>query len=228
MVKLFIFLANVLLPLTSFFLAYRYPQVSYGWLFSAGIFTHVLYRMWETFFTSKEREPQKFEGDWTLAVGTLAYIGFCFLITFEYFLIPHRRFLGTFILGGLFYLIAARLRFWGEATLGSQWAVHVVGDTKTTKSRMLRIGPYRYIRHPIYFGILLEELALPLLANTFLSLLMVFSVNAPLLLTRLFLEEKRSLLKFGESYLSYRRKTGAFFPKLRRADFVKQLFLELI
>ena len=227
MVKLFIFLANVLLPLTSFFLAYRYPQVSYGWLFSVGIFAHVLYRMWETFFTSKEREPQKFEGDWTLAVGTLAYIGLCFLITFEYFLMPHRRFLGTLILGGLLYLIAARLRFWGEATLGRQWAVHVVGDTKTTKSRLLRIGPYRYIRHPIYFGILLEELALPLIAATYFSLGYAMLVNIPLLLIRLISEEKISVLKFGDEYIEHRETAGMFFPKSGLLDFFKELLTRL-
>ena len=227
MVKLFIFLANVLLPLTSFFLSYRYTQVSYGWLFSVGIFAHVLYRMWETFFTSKEREPQKFEGDWTLAVGTLAYIGLCFLITFEYFLIRHRRFLGTLILGSLLYLIATRLRFWGEATLGRQWAVHVVGDTKTTKSRLLRIGPYKYIRHPIYFGILLEELALPLIATTYFSLGCAVLVNIPLLLIRLISEEKMSVQKFGDEYMEHRKTTGMFFPKSSQLDFFKELLTRL-
>lgn len=227
MVKLFIFLANVLLPITSFFLAYRYPEVSYGWIFSIGISAHVLYRMWETFFTSKERDPQKFEGDWTLAVGTLAYIVLCFLITLEFFLMPRHRFFGVILFGGMFYIIAARLRCWGEVTLGRQWAVHVVGGTKIGKSRLLRIGPYRYIRHPIYLGILLEELALPLIACAFFSLAFALFVNIPLLLLRLVLEEKVSLHKFGNAYLEYRKEAGIFFPKSNKSVFLKELLTRI-
>lgn len=227
MVKLFIFLANILLPVTAFVLAFQYTQVSYGWLFSVGIFAHVLYRMWETFFTSREREPKKFKGDWTLAIGTLAYIGLCFLITFEFFLIPRNRSLASFILGSLLYLIAARLRFWGEFTLGSQWAVHVVGDVKSSRSKLLKIGPYRYIRHPIYFGILLEELALPLIASTYFSMVCALLVNIPLLLLRLLSEEKVSVQKFGDEYAQYRKTVGMFFPKSNLFDFVKELSTRL-
>jgi len=226
-IKLFILFANILLPLTAFLLARLYPKISCGWFFSIGIFAHVSYRMWETFYTSKEREPHKFEGDWTLAVGTLAYIGLCFLIVFEFFLIPRARSVGIVMFGGFLYLLAARLRFWGELTLGSQWAVHVVGNVKTSRTKLLKIGPYKYIRHPIYFGILLEEIALPLLANTFFSLGCTLLVNIPLLLIRLVSEEKVSSERFGNEYKVYANTAGMFFPKAGHLSFIKELLSRL-
>ena len=227
MVKLFILLANILLPLTAFFLASRYSQVPYGWLFSVSLCFHILYRVWETFFTSKERDPQKFEGDWTLAIGTLAYIGLCFLITFEFFLMPHHRFLITTVTGFVLYIIAARIRFWGVTTLGRQWAVHVVGNNKIAKSRLLQIGPYKYIRHPIYLGIMLDELTLPLIAGTYLSLICVLLINIPLLLIRLISEEKVSCQKFDDEYVKYKEKTGMIFPKSNQWQFIKELLTRL-
>jgi len=227
MVNFFAFLANILLPVTSFFLCYRHPEVTFGRIFSVGIFIHTLYRIWETFFTSKECTPQKFEGDWTLIVCTLTYIVFCFLITFEFFLIPHQRYFEIFIVGILLYLIAARFRFWGETTLGRQWAVHVIGNTKTNKSKLLQIGPYKFIRHPIYFGIILEELSLPLISATYFSLIFAVLVTIPLQLMRLTLEEKRSIQKFGDDYVQYKDKVGLFFPKSNRISFFRELLVQL-
>ena len=90
--------------------------------------------MWETFFTSREKDPRRFAGDWTLAVGTLAYIGLCFVITFEFFLISRERFLFVSLVGLVLYIFAARLRWWGQITLGKQWAIHVVGEEKSKKT----------------------------------------------------------------------------------------------
>jgi len=228
MVKVFILLANICLPVFSIVLAIKYSATPYRWLYSILIAIHVAARMWETFFTSKERDPRKFEGDWTLAVGTFAYIALCFAITSEFFLIPRERCLGGFIVGSLLYLFAARLRWWGQVTLGKQWAIHVVGDQKTKKKRLLQIGPYEFIRHPIYTGILIEELALPLMASAYYAFFLVFLVNIPLLLIRLREEENRSLLNFREDYARYAKKTGRFFPPMRRYfQFLKKVIFDV-
>ena len=228
MVKLFILLANICLPAVSIFLAIEFPATPFRWWFSLLITLHVIARMWETFFTSKEKEPRSFEGDWTLAVGTFAYIGLCFVIVFEFFLIPKEINFPLFFLGLVLYIFASRLRWWGQAALGKQWAIHVVGEEKIKKHRLLQIGPYEFIRHPIYSGILIEEIALPVLANTYYALGLAALVNIPLLLMRLFIEEKKSLEKFGDDYSVYCRETGRFFPK-RGCYFLffKKMFTEI-
>ena len=229
MVNAFILLANICLPIVSIFLAFKFPMTPFRWWFSLFITAHVAVRMWETFFTSKEKDPRRFAGDWTLAVGTFAYIGLCFVITFEFFLIPRERISHLFFVGLILYIFAARLRWWGQITLGKQWAIHVVGEGKIKKNRLLQLGPYEFIRHPIYSGILIEEIALPLLANTYFALGMALLVNIPLLLIRLFAEEKKSLEKFGDDYSIYKEKTGRFFPKSKNwAAFFKKIFTEVI
>jgi len=224
MIKAFILLANILLPITAFALAIVNEETPYRWLFPVAITTHVVIRMWETFYTSKEKQPQKFEGDWTLAVGTMAYIAMLYVVTLEFYYTDREFQQSWFIAGLLLYSVATRLRWWGATTLGSQWAIHVVGKQKTNKTRLLDIGPYAYIRHPIYLGILIEEVALPLIANTFFSFFFVLLINIPLLLIRLMLEEKNSKRKFGEnSYDNYRSVKPAFFPRSNRTNFFLNL-----
>ena len=148
MVNAFILLANICLPATAVFLSLKFPSTPFRWWFSLLITAHVAIRMWETFFTSREKDPRRFAGDWTLAVGTFAYIGLCFVITFEFFLIPRERFFSVSLVGLVLYIFAARLRWWGQITLGKQWAIHVVGEGKIKKNRLLQLGPYEFIRHP--------------------------------------------------------------------------------
>ncbi len=229
MVNAFILLANICLPATAVFLSLKFPSTPFRWWFSLLITAHVAIRMWETFFTSREKDPRRFAGDWTLAVGTFAYIGLCFVITFEFFLIPRERFFSVSLVGLVLYIFAARLRWWGQITLGKQWAIHVVGEGKIKKNRLLQLGPYEFIRHPIYSGILIEEIALPLLANTYYALVMAVLINIPLLLIRLFAEEKKSSEKFGDDYHAYSQKSGRFFPKGEKWPlFFKKIFSEVI
>jgi methyltransferase len=213
MFKLILLLANVLLPLIVLWLSVISSHVPYRWFFMVFMFIHCFFRVWETYFTSKERNAQNFEGDWTLFVGTIAYVVLCFIVTLEFYLFPHNRNLFVSLIGLIFYIIAARLRLWGQASLGRQWAIHVIGHEKISKRRLLKVGPYQYVRHPIYLGILLEEFTLPILFNTYWSLIFVIFVNCPLLLIRLFLEEKRSENIFGKAvYAAYAKESSFFWP----------------
>lgn len=203
------------------------PDVQHRWLYVLFMLSHSLFRAWETFFTSKERNPHQFEGDWTLFVGTMAYIGLCFFITFEFFLSARALNWVLTSLGLILYFVAVRLRLWGQVSLGRQWAIHVVGQNKVAKRRLLRIGPYQFIRHPIYFGIALDELALPIIFNTGYAILFVGLVNWPLLCVRLFLEEKKSRVLFKDKdYVQYQNDTGLFFPRTfeKAGYFLRKIF----
>lgn len=74
-------------------------------------------------------------------------------------------------------------------------------------------GIYRYIRHPQAYEALLWPAAALALHSPFL-----LAISLPWLLLELIMvmaEEFDLALRFGESYLSYREKTGPFFPKIR-------------
>jgi protein-S-isoprenylcysteine O-methyltransferase Ste14 len=114
--------------------------------------------------------------------------------------------------GLLLYGMAFGIRRWGMKALGKQWAIHAVGAQKIKKVRLVKIGPYKYIRHPIYLGILLEVTSLALVANATAGLLFALLVNVPLQIIRAYFEEKTSYHRFGERYLQYKNEVSMIFP----------------
>ena len=78
---------------------------------------------------------------------------------------------------------------------------------------LIRSGPYRYVRHPIYTGILLA------MVGTFLAngkvrgaLAVVFVWIGWTIKSRM--EEEFMVRNFGSKYEDYRRTTGALIPRV--------------
>jgi protein-S-isoprenylcysteine O-methyltransferase Ste14 len=99
--------------------------------------------------------------------------------------------------GGLIALWAAVLFRWHETT------AHPYADA----SRLVTGGPYRYIRNPMYLGLLLLLIAigfwLQSLSALLLSPLFVFVINRCNILP----EEQRLMRRFGENYRHYHART---------------------
>src|SRR3989441_630284 len=78
---------------------------------------------------------------------------------------------------------------------------------------LLQRGPYRYIRHPIYLSFLVTSVGFLLLAENIVMLPLLFALTA----IRYPKPEEEELIRlYGDSYREYRKRTGRFFPKLRR------------
>lgn len=82
-----------------------------------------------------------------------------------------------------------------------------------TNSELITVGIYRYVRHPIYTGILMSTLGYGLYMNS------EYKLFITLLLFILFYyksryEEQQLQNKF-ESYRDYKKKTGRFFPRIK-------------
>ncbi len=212
LIKFFTFTGNILIPIYSLILCFLFKPTTEGGLFALLISVMIVERAWETFKTSKERHKEELHGDWTLAVVTGTYlILFFFLITEFYVMKSGLNFYVTAI--GLILLgLSFRMRFWGMAALGKQWAVHAVGVKKIRKVRLVQLGPYKYVRHPIYLGIILEELSYPLIANAYYALAFALLVCIPLVVIRAGTEEKTSVRRFGDKYLTYKQKVGMLLP----------------
>ena len=107
-------------------------------------------------------------------------------------------------LGGLIFAV------WARIALGANWS-----GTVTIKSghNLIRRGPYRWIRHPIYTGILLSFLGTILLqgeVRAFLGFVFVL-----LALYRKAKREERFLSEeFGEGFAEHAKHTGMFLPRL--------------
>ncbi len=175
-------------------------------------------RLWENFFTTKEREPRILAGDWSLAAVSAAYIAMMYGTTFEFFLRDPDISWAVTAVGLLLYGLAFVLRWWGMITLGPQWGIHILGENKLTDvpRRLVRTGPYRYMRHPIYLGVFLEVVGIPLATNSWATVVFALLVNVPLQVMRTYLEERRLLELFGDEYRRFQREHWAFWPVPKR------------
>jgi protein-S-isoprenylcysteine O-methyltransferase Ste14 len=100
------------------------------------------------------------------------------------------------------------------------WMFHTLGrnltDTVVTRrdAHFVDHGPYRFVRNPMYTGVLAAGMSVGLALGTWLLPLgasLVFTLFA--LRTRT--EEKYLIERFGNQYRDYMARVGRFFPTLR-------------
>lgn len=74
-------------------------------------------------------------------------------------------------------------------------------------------GVYRYVRHPIYLGVLIVAAGFTVLAGSLRGFL-IMALLLPILLIRIRLEERLLLTAFGEQYQRYQNRTRKLIPFL--------------
>lgn len=87
---------------------------------------------------------------------------------------------------GAVFVAAHLLRVWAITTLGERWTVRVI---VLPGEPVVRAGPYRYLRHPNYVGVVLEIATLPLIHGAWVTSLVFSALNALLLRTRIRVED---------------------------------------
>jgi protein-S-isoprenylcysteine O-methyltransferase Ste14 len=95
------------------------------------------------------------------------------------------------------------------AALGKFWSLHV---EIREEHQFVQDGPFRWMRHPTYFSMLLELVAVALILKAVLVLILVPLLYLPALAYRLHLEEPALIAKFGDTYRDYMSATPAFLP----------------
>lgn len=102
---------------------------------------------------------------------------------------------------------------------GIRWAaIRHLGDLFTVDvsigagHRLIDTGPYRYIRHPSYAGLLLEFLGLALSAENAVSILAMMGPPTLALIGRIGVEESALRAALGEAYVAYERRTKRLIP----------------
>ena len=112
-------------------------------------------------------------------------------------------------LGICLFFIAFWLRKLCSRTLGKFQSLQI---EIRNEHPLIKKGPYKYIRHPWYLAIILELVSISLVCNAFYMLCYVFFIHIPVLLVRIYYEEKALIEKFGDSYIEYKREVKALFP----------------
>ncbi len=98
---------------------------------------------------------------------------------------------------------------WARLILGSNWSGTV---TIKTNHQLVRRGPYRWIRHPIYTGMLAALLATAVIQGL-LSGMIGFAFVLLALYRKARREESFLSQEFGDGFMEHRQHTGMFLPR---------------
>jgi protein-S-isoprenylcysteine O-methyltransferase Ste14 len=79
--------------------------------------------------------------------------------------------------------------------------------------RLVKTGPYKYIRHPIYTGTILSAMCIPVFTSSLVGFLLSL-LSIPLFIYRINKEEKMLIEEYGDEYREYQETTWRLFPYL--------------
>ena len=120
--------------------------------------------------------------------------------------LPHTTLLS--VAGLLLTVAGLLLALWARAILGTNWSGSV---TLKEDHELVERGPYAYVRHPIYSGVILMALGTAIVVGTLGVIL-----GVPLLFISCWikLKQEESLLigHFGEEYPEYMTRVKALIP----------------
>jgi protein-S-isoprenylcysteine O-methyltransferase Ste14 len=106
--------------------------------------------------------------------------------------------------------IGVAIAIWARYCLGEFWSARVM---LKQSHRIIRSGPYAFVRHPIYTGMLTAAIGTGMVVGEWRAILAVVT----LLVThsrKALREEALLMAEFGGEYASYRRSTGFLFPRI--------------
>ncbi len=170
-----------------------------------------LERMWAMYFRQGLGRVCDGAGrDWTAVA-----VGYAYALTLggsavEFLLRRSFPCMGFVVAGAMVYGVGVTLRYWAFHVLRNQWHVDV-SDTGGVR-HLVREGPYRIMRHPLYLGACLEIVGLPVFLGAWGGLLFGTLIFIPLEITRAYYEERFLGTLFGAAYRQYKDEVGAFFP----------------
>jgi protein-S-isoprenylcysteine O-methyltransferase Ste14 len=118
------------------------------------------------------------------------------------------------IAGSLLYFPGLALVLWSRLTLAEMYYVSgSFGAQLFTGHRLITGGPFAYVRHPMYLGILLVALGGLLLYRTWTFVFLL--ANVPALVIRACREEAALAEAFGEQWATYCEQVPPWLPQIR-------------
>jgi protein-S-isoprenylcysteine O-methyltransferase Ste14 len=125
-------------------------------------------------------------------------------------ILPYHPWMGC--TGMTITVLGFAITLWARFLLGSNWSNSV---TIKVAHELIRTGPYRWVRHPIYSGMILAMLGTAIALDQWRG-----AVSVALLWVAFTFkqrkEERFMRQTFGAQYADYSKTTGAIFPSLRR------------
>jgi protein-S-isoprenylcysteine O-methyltransferase Ste14 len=152
----------------------------------------------------KAKEKESF---WFFMVSLLLCLG---LIIAEFVMnLPEENLFNFF---GLFIVfIGGLLRIWSRSTLHEFFTLQVLIQDK---HKLLREGPYHFIRHPGFLSLFLILLGLGSSFSSQFGLALLLLLFIPALVYRIVKEEELMMEEFGKDYIYYMNTTKRLIPSV--------------
>ena len=130
------------------------------------------------------------------------------VLPFKYF--TYRQFMGIEVIGLLIVTFGFFICIWARQCLSENWSGKVIIQKEHT---LIKKGPYKIIRHPIYSGVLIMMLGSGIIiGNVFDFVWVLFCFIG---LYRKSKQEEQLLEKeFGKEYDAYKRETKMIIPNI--------------
>jgi protein-S-isoprenylcysteine O-methyltransferase Ste14 len=120
------------------------------------------------------------------------------------------RIAGPYWAAGLIVMwLGLTIRVWAIAALGRAFRTTVEVDAEQA---VVSTGPYRWVRHPSYSGLLLIVTGCGLASGNWLALAVSVVLPLPALLWRIHVEEAELTCVLGDRYRAYQAQTKRLIP----------------
>ncbi len=112
------------------------------------------------------------------------------------------------LIGLVVYIIFSWIQIWCYKTLGSSYSQDIM---ITRDHKLVKAGPYGFIRHPQYLSQILLDIGGALATLSYVVIIFAI-IEIPFLIMRALLEEKLLEKHFKENFREYKNKSGFMFP----------------
>src|SRR5437667_5185801 len=116
-----------------------------------------------------------------------------------------------FYAGLVIMIVGFAIYYWGVLALGrfGSGFVRVIHDHK-----VIRNGPYRFVRHPVYASEILSFIGLSLALQSWVALLIILVTASVYYSNRIRTEEKFLTAELGDEYVQYMKNVKRIIPHL--------------
>lgn len=113
-----------------------------------------------------------------------------------------------YIIADIITVLGLIIMLWARKSLGKNWSANIV---LKENHKLITKGPYKYVRHPIYSGLILMILGTVIYINTlaFLIFFIIFFLGAFYKTQK---EEELLFNNFSNKYLEYKKHTKYLIP----------------
>jgi len=88
----------------------------------------------------------------------------------------------------------------------------MLGEVEPAQGGLVKRGPYRLVRHPVYLGMTIALCGIPVALRSWLGLIGVLLLFLPSEIYRARLEERALFRRFGSEWVEYATRTGFLLP----------------